>query len=99
MNMTERTPGLKRTFTDLRGNFSDYYSESWCNAIEFALIYPGPEVAIRSSKVKEFFECSSSWLKRIDFCSIGTSLEENPLLPFLRCWAKCEAGKVNPWDA
>lgn len=99
MKMAETTPGLKPTFTKLCRKFSDYYCDSWSNAaIEFALIYPGPEAAIRSSKVKEFFEHSSSWLQRIDFCSIGTSLEENPLSSFLKCWAKCEAGKVNPWD-
>ena len=98
MDMTRDKPGLTGNFDRLGDNFDSHVCDSWSTAkIELALIYPGDKMKTRSTKGQEVLADPLSRLRLVDFARVAQIVGESPLSPFQERWAKCEAGRVNPW--
>ena len=98
MRMENFKPGLTGNFENLGDNFDSHVCNSWSDAkIELVLIYPGREMKTGSSKVEAMLANPPSWLRLVDFSRVAEIVGESPLWPYLERWAKCEAGRVNPW--
>lgn len=99
MNVKNDRPGLAGNFRKLDEKFSDYFDSSWSSAeIMVALIYPGGDTKRYPSNFDDHFQNAPSWLRQITFSKVARIVEDNPLTPFLKLWACCEAGKINPWN-
>lgn len=95
MDMNVKNPGFTKNFKRrCENSLSDKDCfKSWANAtIDLALIYLGGETKSCLSEFKE------SGLRLITFSKVARVLGDNPLTPFLKLWACCEAGEINPWN-